>query len=298
MSELRASIIVCTRNRSHFLEDCVAAVCAQSIKPESFELLLVDNGSEDDTAEVCAKIISHRHAFNIRYLREETPGLSAARNAGWRAARADLVSFIDDDALVDPAFLQELVSAFDRSTNAASIGGRILPVFQGELPGWFSPLLKGYLSLQDLGGDERAYRPHEFAYGCNMAFRKSWLEKVGGFDPEMKHAEDKDIAWKLNSEGALREYHPKVVVRHCVPESRLTLSALDGIAKRTGEWELKRVRRLGRGSILMKRIEYYAKLCFAIGASIAYACLGRISKGRALVRYRLALLAGFRHGLS
>jgi hypothetical protein len=147
--------------------------------------------------------------YPCRVIRTPNRGLSHARNTGLAAATGELVAYLDDDAYPDPHWLHYLAATFMR-TDHAGVGGPNL-----------SPPDDGYLAecvanapgnpIHVLLTDERA----EHIPGCNMAFRKSHLEAVGGFDPQFRVAgDDIDVCWKLERAGWTLGFAPAAMVWH------------------------------------------------------------------------------------
>ena len=90
---IRISAVICTHNRASFLRSALRSLMAQTLDPSAYEILIVDNASTDDTRSV---VDGERHAQPlVRYVHEGTVGVSRARNAGWRNARAALVAYLD-----------------------------------------------------------------------------------------------------------------------------------------------------------------------------------------------------------
>src|SRR5262249_40759941 len=120
---INVSLIIATRDRSRQLGRCLDAVAALQFKG-AWELVLVDNGSTDDTAGVI-KQFRGSAAFPVRSLFEPQPGLGNAHNAGLAIARGEIVAFTDDDCYPEPDFLSRVWAAFQNST-IGYITGRIL----------------------------------------------------------------------------------------------------------------------------------------------------------------------------
>src|SRR5579864_5913338 len=118
------SVIICTRDRAAQLASVLATACALKV-PEglSWELCVVDNGSSDSTPQVVREF---SETLPIRYIREDVPGLSNARNRGVDEARGRYICWTDDDVEIDPEWLSAYAEAFRRHPDAAVFGGRIL----------------------------------------------------------------------------------------------------------------------------------------------------------------------------
>ena len=99
MQELpEITAIICTHNRERFLESCIQSLFDQTLDARRYEILVVDNGSNDGTRAICDKF---KDRLNFKYIFEPVLGLSQARNTGWKNARGRYVGYIDDDATAD-----------------------------------------------------------------------------------------------------------------------------------------------------------------------------------------------------
>src|SRR5713226_1937808 len=224
------SVIVCTYNRSESLRKTLGSL-AQSRPPGApWELIVVDNNSTDDTAEV-ARTLAAASNLNLRYVFEVNQGLSHARNAGIRAARGDIIAFTDDDATVDARWLCELQKAFDQF-DCVGVGGKIVPVWTSQKPSWLEldgphALMRAVLDF-DLGEEPRELNISTAPFGANMSFRKVAFERYGFFRSDLGRkgktlmgGEDTEFCTRLLRAGDRLVYAPKAVVYHPVAEERL-----------------------------------------------------------------------------
>jgi GT2 family glycosyltransferase len=196
----RISIVVCTYNGSRTLRDCMEGI--REIEYPDFETIVVDDGSTDGVGRIAAE-------YGVRVIRTENRGLSAARNTGWQAATGEIIAYTDDDARPDPHWLQYLAWAF-RNTRHAAIGG---PNIAPPGDGWIAECVANAPGgpMHVLVADAEA----EHIPGCNMAFRRSALEAVGGFDPRFRTAgDDVDLCWRLQNHGWTLGFHPGAMVWH------------------------------------------------------------------------------------
>ncbi len=229
------SVIVPTRNRSAFLREALASVLAQTLPPESYEIIVVDNGSTDNTRNIVDELVA-AHPGRIRYVFEEQPGLHRGRHRGAAEARSGLLVFVDDDIIADEKWLQAILHAFE-DERVVLVGGKILPRWEGAVPGWIE-LFKtrtadgwwlGYLSLLDFG-PERRPMPPEFVFGCNFAIRRQTLAECGGFHPDALPPEliryrgdgETAVARAVRARGRQALYEPAARIHHRVPAKRLT----------------------------------------------------------------------------
>jgi glycosyltransferase involved in cell wall biosynthesis len=222
------SVILCTYNRCQSLEKALASVAASTI-PQSldWEVLVVDNNSNDRTREVVDHFCIHRPG-RIRYLFEPRPGKSHALNAGLQHASGDLIAFLDDDVVVDPSWLRNLTAPILEG-KCAGAGGRILPELGFSPPRWLPTTVKyalAPLALFDLGME--AGRLSEAPFGTNMAFRSAMFEKYGHFRADLGpqpgsaiRNEDTEFGNRLLVAGEELWYEPSAVVYHEVTGHRL-----------------------------------------------------------------------------
>jgi glucosyl-dolichyl phosphate glucuronosyltransferase len=174
MPHCTLSVIVCTYNRAALLEKCLRSLFEQQRVDVEFEIIVVDNNSNDGTRSVveeCAgKTKGLRHVF------EPLQGISNARNRGWQESRGDYLIYLDDDATVPPEYLSNVLSVI-RNYSPDIMGGPIYPYYSSPKPRWFR--------------DEyeiRKYEDHSgFSTKCgvsgsNYVIRRNILEKFGLFD--------------------------------------------------------------------------------------------------------------------
>jgi glycosyltransferase involved in cell wall biosynthesis len=204
------SLIIATRDRSHQLARCLDSVARMEFD-RPWELIVVDNGSKDATAEV-VKQFADKLSIPLRYVLERKPGLGNAHNAGVRAARGEILAFTDDDCYPETDFLNRIWCAF-ADPSIGYIGGRItlhdpaddpMTTIESATPYVFPA--KSFIRGGSFGG-------------ANMAFRKKILDEISGFDPmfgpgALFNAEDVDAAARASAIGWKGEYRPEVIVRH------------------------------------------------------------------------------------
>ena len=224
------TVVLCTFNRCLSLPQALDSIAAQLL-PESvkWEVLVVDNNSSDQTRRV-TEDYSRKYPNLFRYVFEPQQGLSRARNAGIRAARGEIIAFLDDDVVAEPTWLQNLTASL-HDGKWAGAGGRILPPVEFNPPYWLTlggeMDLGGTLALFDLGGEGGELK--RAPYGTNMAFRKRMFEKYGTFRIDLGRCgnnllsgEETEFGNRLMRAGEHLRYEPSSVIHHPVPKDRLS----------------------------------------------------------------------------
>jgi GT2 family glycosyltransferase len=170
------SVVVCTHGRPVDLERCLGALAALE---DPVEAIVVDSASEPPVRELA------RRFPGVRYLREELPGLSRARNLGVAAATCELVAFVDDDACVAPDWARRLAAAFD-DPGVGCAGGTCRAAFTTPRPRWLSDRLLQFAGITAFGNEPRdATSSADYPFGANLCFRRSALLEAGGFDERL-----------------------------------------------------------------------------------------------------------------
>ncbi len=220
-SAREVSVVVCTRDRPAALTRCLDGL--GHLDPPPKEIVVVDNGpaGSGTTRDVV------RDRPGIRYVAEPEPGLAIARNAGIQASEAAIVAFTDDDVDVHPAWAGRLGTVF-RETSAAAAAGLVLPaaldteaqvLFERE---WtfargFRPLTFGAHFFESTR--RRGVPSWEIGAGMNMAFRRSVLDAVGGFDERLDAGAagsngESELWFRVLAAGHRIRYEPTAVVWH------------------------------------------------------------------------------------
>ncbi len=217
----QVSVIVCSYNGGKTLDRCLESL--KAIDYPEYEVILVDDGSQDDTQEIAS-----RHPW-IRNIHQANHGLSVARNVGAAAATGSIIAYTDSDCMADPDWLYYLVGTL-LSGNYAGVGG---PNVSPPAENWVqacvaaAPGGPSHVLLTDV---EAEHIP-----GCNMAFRKWAFDSIGGFDSEYRKAgDDVDFCWRLQQSGQVIAFSPSAIVWHY---RRFTLSAFRKQQEGYGEAE-------------------------------------------------------------
>lgn len=228
MNTIDITAIICTHNRANYLGAAIDSLLNQDF--DNYNIIVVDNASTDNTAEVVNSRLSNPR---LQYIYEEKLGLSIARNTGFQNTNAPILAYLDDDAEASSQWLRILVDTYNNNANLAIAGGKInliLPPDVDQLPIWLSESLAGALGLYDLGS-EMVYitDPRLTPRGLNYAIRRSFLDAIGGFDQNLGRIGKKllsneelymtELAIKNNWQVA---YIPEAIVAHNVQPERLS----------------------------------------------------------------------------
>ncbi len=253
-------MVVCTHNGQETLHECLERV--GGLAYPDFETIVVCDGTRDRSAQIAGE-----HGAVV--VETDHRGLSHARNAGIACATGEIVAFLDDDAYPDADWLHYLAAGF-REERYAGVGGPNIPPDDGSLLASCVAAAPGG-PIHVLISDREA----EHVPGCNMAFRKSALDEMGGFDERFWAAgDDVDICWRLQEAGKTLGFSAGAVVMHRRRDSvRRYLKQQYGYGKAEALLERKWPTRYNRAGASRWSGRIYAQP--AAGAS----------RRRALVRY-------------
>ncbi len=222
------SIVIATYNRADVLADTLASL-ARLTPGAPWEVIVVDNNSRDHTRQVVEAAASSYPA-PLTYAFEAEQGRSAALNHGFALAHGEIVVTTDDDVRVAPDWLNCIAAALE-TQRCDYVGGRVVPLWDGERPRWLPPTngqLWAVIALLDYG-----IAPVRFGtrvpLGVNMAIRRRALERVGGFDVRIGRKagtllgqEVREWCLRAHAAGLVGYYMPAIVVQHLIPRDRLT----------------------------------------------------------------------------
>ena len=211
MPNPEVTVIVCTLNRASALDRCLEHLAASGSQlAAAWEVIVVDNGSTDDTPDVVTR---WTELLPVSFLRENRRGLSVARNTGLRAAAGRITAFIDDDCIASREWLRAILAAHARLSGVAGIGGRVSLWVRSDLP----------VSLRDFDDAteiEDLQAVMSRLIGCNFSARTDVLRAIGGFDQRLgtgtaaMSGEDLDLFYRMLRAGFRLSYDPAVHVFH------------------------------------------------------------------------------------
>jgi len=235
------SIIIPTFNRGDSLKLTLDSLVKQEFPVNKFEVLIVDNGSTDNTKIVSENFISSHQHHNIRYIYEPVPGLLSGRHRGAVESKGDILVYIDDDIDADSHWLEAIENSFSDPA-VQLVGGRNLPKYESEPPEWLEWFWQkhsrgkycSYLSLLDFGEQVFEIDPN-FVWGLNFSIRKEKLFELGGFHPDcisqnlqcFQGDGETGLTIKIKKLKYKTIYQPQALIFHRISAARMTYDYFD-----------------------------------------------------------------------
>ena len=196
------SLIIPVLNGERTIRECLVSLLKMDYPVERREILVVDNGSTDRTADIVK-------SFPVRYLREERRGVSSARNRGIEASKGEILAFTDADCVVTTGWLRELVQGFDSEDVGVVVGETVS--YPPKTPA------ERYRAMQKprQHAHSLSYPDSPWFTGSNVAFRRKVFNQIGLFDPQFPRVGDMDYSWRFfQSKNFKLVYRPKAIVFH------------------------------------------------------------------------------------
>lgn len=220
MDNIKFSVIIITRNRAKLLSGVLESVVNQNYDKEKYEIIVVDNNSNDCTLLLVNKL---KESYPmLKYVYEPEIGMSKARNRGAQIAKGEILAFIDDDGIAESNWLKNYELLYEAYSEFISWGGRIELIFMSFKPKWLTEELMIALSYINISKNEIKLSFPDHPFGCNFSVKREYYMKVGGFIENIKNCnEEKAFFYRLHKNGYQVGYSPKPLVYHRIPPSRL-----------------------------------------------------------------------------
>lgn len=239
------SVVLCCHNSASRLPETFACLSRQIVPAGlRWEVLLVDNGSTDGTADAAKRLWSRQTEVPLRVVKESRLGLAHARLCGFSNAAFDLVSFVDDDNRVCPSWVEQVSVTFARDRRIGACGGLNEPVFETAPPSWFDRYQRSFAvgpqsdSPGDISGKEG------FLFGAGLSVRKeAWTELwsagfrfalMGRQGNRVLCGEDYELCLALRAAGWKIWYEPSLRLQHFLPKGRLDWRYLRSMMRNAG----------------------------------------------------------------
>lgn len=208
----------------------VKSLVEQTADPADYEILVIDNGSTDDTKERISELADETDRVDVRYLEESRTGIAFARNTGYEQARGEYIAYIDDDAAAKPDWLERVINNI-RGADAPliALGGQIHPLYEAPKPNWFMDEYE----IRTWGDERRFLGPDESFSASNMVIQRQAFVEVKGFQTDVGMSgerlmvgEEPQVFKQFWEELSCQQrilYDPEMRVMHSVPAHKMRL---------------------------------------------------------------------------
>lgn len=266
---MKVTVAICTHNRAKDTEEAIESVIIQNFDKKEIEIIVIDNRSTDNTAQV-VKGLQQRHGPRVRYILEDKLGLSVARNRAIGEANGEYILFLDDDALASSHWVRHIVDVFERDKTIGCVGGKIDPIWETEEPDWIPEEYRAVFTILDYSNGVMEMPSPSIPYGANVAFRKSVFEHIQPFREDLGRvgtnllsSEESELIARLRERYKVY-YTSYASVKHKIAKERTTK-----------KWFLKRIFWQGVSDAVKRQdksvlavLKHTIRLLQAVGASL------------------------------
>ncbi len=230
---MKVSVIVCTYSPKmfeHFTE-CVESLLKQTF--DDIEIVCIVDGNREYFEMINESDLIGEYEIKL-FLNEKNLGLLESRNRGAKLANGDIVAFIDDDAIADRRWVEELVKIYEEY-DALAVGGRMEPLWLAKKPKWFPEEFYWLIGVNYIGGFPDEIAEVRNTFGSNLSFRRDVFLDLGGFNVRVGGIKGKRMLQGGETELCIRLYkrygrrviyNPRAVVYHKIFERRTKLKFL------------------------------------------------------------------------
>ncbi len=297
---MKLSIIICSYNRASYIEAAFDSLYNQSSGLESFETIIVDNNSTDNTSDVFKNWRASHTNGSFTYLTETKQGASFARNTGAAQAKGQWLCFMDDDAIANKDYVENIIKHIETKPDAIGFGGRIIPKYIPSEPKWMSYYVSSLVGNFDYAPTACAFENGKYPIESNMIVKKAVYDSIGGFNTNLPGVvgtiriggEGKELFYKILTLGHTIYYDPSICVQHVVEVKKLTPEYMYRVASGIGRGEKTRTLAISKGAYLKKIVEYLFKLGASILLAIKYTLQLTPAKSWPVIQFRIDALKG------
>lgn len=276
----------------------LASVANQSAEAASWECIVVDNNSKDNTVQRVEEFQKNHPSLNIIYHFESNQGLSHARNAGIERSQGDIVAFIDDDERIVPDFIGAYIELFDNHADAMSAGGKIIAEYPTGRPQWMSRYTEQPIANpMDYGDKIRLFPKGKIPGGGNMAMRRDIFNNIGLFDTSLGRTgkkliggEESDLFERMAKANMACYYVPRAVMYHIIPAEKLCDDYFDRLSYNIG------ISQYARATIHNRTTALYLGEALKWCATLVLCLIHRPIQSQYLLRMRTNITRGIFRG--
>lgn len=245
------SVIVCCYNSVSRIGETLRHLAQQKISaPLPWEIIIVDNGSNDATAQVAMDYWKKFDStINLSVVNEPILGLTHARASGMKAAKYDVIIFCDDDNWLSEQYVEKAYAVMMQNSMVAVVGGQGIAVTDGELPEWFEQYKRYYACYPQAAQTGQVTGPSAFLYGAGMAVRKSVINEVytrgvtflltDRTGNSLASGGDTELCYLVRLLGYQLWYDDRLTFKHYMPQQRLTCEYLSKLVIGIGYSSMK-----------------------------------------------------------
>jgi glucosyl-dolichyl phosphate glucuronosyltransferase len=230
-NKISLSVIIPTCDRPELFQRALIGVVHQNLDKKKYEIIVADNGDAERVDSVVTKIRRLSDAPPIGYFHLATQGVNKARNEGVVRAHGDIIAFCDDDVIVSPTWLINIVDAYKQFPFADVIGGKVDPIWPRRKPLWITQRIKNYLAVLNFG--EFPVINPQWLVSANLTFKRDAFRKFGVFNESLgrkkgsyMYKDEIELLDRIRQKKGEILYVPSIVVQHVILPERLTLLSI------------------------------------------------------------------------
>lgn len=236
------SIIIPTHNRPELLNELLDSLIVQQFNPDNFEILIIDNNSDNDVQGQIKAFVEKHPQFDIKYFHEKQQGVAHAWNKGIAEAQGKLLIFTDDDVRFHQDYFATLEKDFSGDLNNIAGGGKIVPVFEYQKPAWINKYVMPYFAEINLG-EKTVFPSKKHPYATNMLVSKNIFDQIGGFRTDLMKDKnaippgsyERELFQRIRKLGIPVYYYHDLVVWHFIPQEKIEKSYVKERAIESGK---------------------------------------------------------------
>ncbi len=207
------SIIIPTYNRKIFLANCLKSLFNQTYPKEKYEIIIVDDGSNDGTKEFITGLQSKYNAYNLNYFYQRNKGWASSRNLGIKKTKGKIIVFIDTDCIANKNWLESILMSFGKAPKrVGGIGGpTVVKFYKQNIIAQIDQAILNHFINKFKKDKEALFLPT-----CNLSIKKEIFAKIGNFDTDFdkEAGEDSEFCWRIIKNGYKLIYEPRMQVEH------------------------------------------------------------------------------------